>query len=899
MPQPDRPRRSKIDQASTIFLNRQRFASVLVVASSLRTDRIRGQIRLLRTSPATADKVRASMMNRSEQAASIARALSYAGGLFGDLRVAVRSLRRVPSFWATIALTLALGIGMNTAIFSVVRGVLLRPLMNRDEDRLIYIQQSAPGLQVSNATFSIPEVTDIAAHLKTISQLGTFSTVDFSADGIGAAREIHAGVVDGAYFAVMGLKPVLGRLLDERDDGPSARGAVVLTYKFWAAVLHSDPNVIGKSIRLGSMMEVRSATVVGVLEPSVPYPAETQLIANIVTSPHHLSATMVQGREHRMTDIFGRLAPGTSLNSARAELRSVYATMTAAHPEVYKPQYHYQIGARLLRDQINSEATTILWLLFGASGLLFVIACSNVANLILARTVRREPELAVRAALGASVATIRRSLLAEGLVLCGSGGLAGVLLAIPMVTVLSRYAFRFSVRAADLTVDFSLLWMGLALALAAAVFLAFAPRLPSGDSSRGPALTNGVGRVTSSSRRRIRIFTVVQVAASFLLLAGAGVLLTTLRSMQTAQPGFETGHVLIANLPLISDGRTPQQVDQFYQEALRKVSALPGVDSASTAMWAPWLDRRYLAFTLQFAVEGRKGESGQDDLRARFRFVSPGYFATLAIPLLEGRDFTEADRKESDMVVVVSKSVTEQLFPGQDAINRHIMWTDPLIKVAGISPNARRIVGVLADVDDANILPQHNLTVYQPFAQGPVFGACLLVRAGQDPIALVPSITKTIRAVAATQPVEHASTLEDVRTEVLANNRVNAIVFGGFATLALAISVVGIAGVLAFSVSWRTREFAIRLAVGAQPRFILSNVLLDGATTAAIGVAAGGLLGWGVSRLAGNYISELQLPGPIPLLGAAAIVVVSAVLASFVPAARAARVDTMQALRAD
>jgi len=316
-------------------------------------------------------------------------------------------------------------------------------------------------------------------------------------------------------------------------------------------------------------------------------------------------------------------------------------------------------------------------------------------------------------------------------------------------------------------------------------------------------------------------------------------------------------------------------------------------------MWAPWLDRRYLSFTLQFAVEGRKGEGGEDDLRARFRFVSPGYFATLGIPLLEGRDFTEADRKESEMVVVVSKSVAQQLFPGQDAINRHIMWTDPLIKVAGISPNGRRIVGVLADVDDANILPQHNLTIYQPFAQGPVYGAYLLVRASKDPIALVPSIRKTVRAVAATQPVEHASTLEDVRTEVLANNRVNAIVFGGFATLALAISVVGIAGVLAFSVSWRTREFAIRLAVGAQPLRILSNVLLDGATTAAIGIVAGGLLGWGLSRLAGNYISELQLPGPIPLIGAAVIVVVSAVLASLVPAARAARVDTMQALRAD
>ncbi len=829
---------------------------------------------------------------------SLARALIYAGGLRDDLRVALRSMGRTPSLWATVALTLALGIGMNTAIFSIVRGVLLRPLTNRAEDRLIYVQQSAPGLQVSDATFSIPEISDIGAHLKTIGKLGTFSTVDFTAEGFGQTREIHAGVVDGNFFGVMGLKPVLGRLLNEHDDGQNADGAVVLTSKFWTSVLHSDPKVIGKTIRLGSMMQVRSATVVGVLEPSIPYPADTELIANIVTSPHHLSATMVQGREHRMTDVFGRLAPGASLKSARAELRTVYATMVAAHPEVYKPQHHFQIDARLLRDQINAGASTVVWLLFGASGLLFVIACSNVANLILARTVRRESELAVRAALGASVAVIRRSLLAEGLVLCGSGGLAGVLVAIPMVTVLGRYVSRFSVRAADLTVDFGLLWTGLLLALAAAVFLAFAPRLPSDDRSRGPALTSGTTRVTPS-RRRIRVFTIIQIAASFLLLASAGVLVTTLLSMQKSQPGFETGHVLIASLPLISDGRTPQQVAQFYEEAQHRVSALPGVDSAATAMAAPWLDGSFLRFTLQFAVEGRKKEGGDEDLRARFRFVSPGYFGTLGIPLIEGRDFTEADKSDAEQVVAVSKSVAEKLFPGQDALNRHILWTDPLIKFANISPAGRRIVAVLADVDDANILPQHNLTIYQPFAQGPIYGACLLVHASKDPTALIPAITKTIRAVAATQPVEHASTLEDVRTEVLANNRVNAVVFGGFAVLALAISVVGIGGVLAFSVSWRTREFAIRMAVGAQPRRILMGVLIDGVITAAIGIAAGGLLGWGISTLAGNYVAELQLPGPVPLLASTAVVVLSTVLASLVPAARAAHIDMSQAFRAE
>jgi cell division protein FtsX len=251
--------------------------------------------------------------------------------------------------------------------------------------------------------------------------------------------------------------------------------------------------------------------------------------------------------------------------------------------------------------------------------------------------------------------------------------------------------------------------------------------------------------------------------------------------------------------------------------------------------------------------------------------------------------------------VIVSKSVAERLFPGQSAVDRHILWTDPMLKYAAgmISPDPQRIVGVVANMDDADIIPQRNLTIYEPFAQGPIFGACLVVRAKNDPYALVTTITKTIRAAAATQPVEHAATLDDVRTEILANNRVNAIVFGGFAVLALAISVIGVAGVLAFSVSWRMREFGIRLALGAQPRRILAGVLIDGARLAAIGIALGGLVGWGLSRLAGNYVAELQLPGPLPLIGSAVLILTSAVLASAVPAARAARVDTVQALRAE
>ena len=362
---------------------------------------------------------------------------------FRDIKIAIRSLWRVRALWITVALTLALGIGANAALFSVIRAVLLRPLANRDEDRLLYLRQSAPGLNDANTTFSIPEIDDLSKGLRTVTELGTFSAIDFTIVGLGTPREIPAGVVDGNYFQVMGLRPVLARLLTPSDDGPNAPGAVVLTYRFWSGALHSDPSVLGKVVRLESAMGARSATIVGVLEPSVPYPVATEIIANLVTSPHHLSATMVTGREHRMTEVFCRLAPNTTVGSARSELRARYAAILAAHPEVYKIADHYTLDVTRMHDQINSRANTVLWVLFAASGLLFVIACSNVANLVLARTVRRESELAVRSALGANAAALRRSLLAESLVLCGSGVIAALILAWPMVAVLGHYAARF------------------------------------------------------------------------------------------------------------------------------------------------------------------------------------------------------------------------------------------------------------------------------------------------------------------------------------------------------------------------------------------------------------------------------------------------------------------------
>ncbi|HXW07382.1 MAG TPA: ADOP family duplicated permease [Vicinamibacterales bacterium] len=812
-----------------------------------------------------------------------------------DLRFAVRSFGRARGLAATVIITLALGIGANAAIFSVVRGVLLRPLVNRDEDRLIYIRQSAPGLGIENAVFSVPEIRDLRGRVRTLSAFGDFSTIEFTMVGLGEPRVVRAGVVGGSYFEVMGLRPVLGRLIDATDDGPQAAGVVVLTHRFWSTTLQSDPAVIGRTVRLGT----RAATIIGVLEPSVPYPAETEIIANVVTSPHHLSATMVEGRVHRMTELFGRLAPGADLESARAELRAVHGAIVKEYPEAYPVKADFRIEAVRLRDQIVAPARTVLLVLLGAAALVFVIACSNVANLILARSVRRAGELSIRAALGAGAGALRRTLLAESLLLCGVGALLGIAIARPMVAILTRYAARFSVRALDVTVDATLLWVGVVLAIAAAVLLAFVPRLPSADASSGLGLSNGSVRITSGTNRRLRLFAITQIAASFVLLAGAGMLLKTLFALQAAPTGFNMRNVLAINVPVVSFSRPRDQIARFYGEILERISQLPGVERAAVGTVVPWRDAGGFGPGFQFSVEGYAKVDGEEDPRARFRTVSPGFFAALGIPIIAGRDFTDADRRDTERVVIISQSVAQRMFPRQDdALNRRLMWTDPVTKFIDVSNEGRRIVGIAADVDDENIVPGPAMSVYHPFAQE-IGGGRVFVHARTDPYALVPSITRIVREMSADQPVERAATLEDVRAEVLAPDRLNAMVFGGFAAVALTIAVVGVAGVLAFSVSARTREFGIRMAIGSAPRDLLAKVLGEGAVIAGVGIVTGAVGGLLLARAVGSIVQDVRIPGALPVAAAAGILVAAALLASLMPAARASRVDVVSALRAE
>jgi predicted permease len=396
----------------------------------------------------------------------------------------------------------------------------------------------------------------------------------------------------------------------------------------------------------------------------------------------------------------------------------------------------------------------------------------------------------------------------------------------------------------------------------------------------------------------------VAVPASFVLLAGASALVSTLLSLQAVQTGFDTRHVLAIDVPAMTYGKSPQQVLDFYKETIRQIDVLPGVTGTAFGMTAPWRDANNFGPGLQYSGDGHV--HGVDDPRAQWRVISPGFFPAVGVPLLQGRDFNDLDSKSTEPVVIVSQTLAQRMFPGQDAVGHHVYWTDPVLqflpgtdaeKARFTSPH--RIIGVAADVDDEHVVPEPMPTVYATFADNFIFGGHLFVHTNANPYSLVTPVTHIIRNMSADQPIEHAATLEDVRAEVLTPDRLNSLVFGVFAAVALSIALIGVAGVLAFSVSSRTREFGIRLALGSQPRDLLRRVIADGVVMAAAGVLAGAAFGFVMARLARSYFLDVKMPGALPVVLSAFVLLTAAVIASLAPAVRAARTDVMKALRAE
>jgi len=813
-----------------------------------------------------------------------------------DVRHAVRGLTKNPGYALVFIVTLGLGIGANTAMFSAVNGVLLRPLPHEEGDRLVYLRHSAQLAGIGNALFSVPEVDDYRRGSASLGAVAEFSALTFTMLGYEAPRRVRAGIVSGNYFEVMGLSASLGRTVGPEDGGEGAPAVIVLSHAYWRDVFGGDPGIIGRTVEING----RSATFVGVAEPAPPYPERTDIYVNMATSPHHLSASMSHDRVHRMTEVFARLSPGATVESVRAEAAVVTSRIHEDYPEAYDAGSGFRVTVTPLKSQLTSRARPTLLLLLGTASLVLIIACANLANLTLARVLRRDHELAVRVSLGGSRAALRRELLVESLVLAVAGTGLGLVMASVSLDLLVTFAERFTSRASEIELDASVFAFALLVALAASVFFTLLPSLPDSDGVSG-ALTRGGARSTvgSRARRAQRALVVAQIASSFVLLIGAGLLLRTMVHLNRVDPGFDTARILTMDIP--PNTVVPPTGDAArnrYLAMLEDVRALPGVEGASLTASVP-LSGTSVGFRPVVDVEGHEPVSGAPSPRAAFRVVSPGYFSTMGIDLIRGRGFATTDLEDAQKVVVINQSMALAYFGDRDPVGRRIAWTDELLaRFMGVGSEWRTVVGVAEDTRDGGLDTDVAHTIYNAYPQVRLTGS-LIVRASGDPAAIVPAVREAILAHDPTQPVVNVATIADLGSESVAPRRLNAMLLGGFALLALVIAAVGIGGVLAYSVGSRTREFGVRSALGAARSRIWSGVVAEGAALAAVGVALGSIAAVVLTRFISQLLVGVPPFDPVTFVAVAVLLTGVAIIAAWMPAWRAAGVSPLEALASE
>jgi putative ABC transport system permease protein len=810
-----------------------------------------------------------------------------------DFRRALRSLYRARGFAVAVIVTLALGIGANTAMFTLLRGTLLRPLPNREGDRLVYLRQSAPGANQQNVLFSVPEIIDYRSASKTLSEVAEYSSMTFTMVRDDQPTHIQAGVISGNYFTVMGLSPVLGRLTTPKDDGPAAPPVSVLSHQFWMSHFGGDPNVINKTVRINDMV----STIIGVVQRVPHYPARTDVFVNMVTSPHHLSATMKQGRTHRMTEVFGRLAPNASVEQAGSEIKRVSANVYRDNPESYEAASRYEIAVSPLRVALNERASQTLWLLMGAAGFVLLIACANVANLTLMRGIGREREMLVRAALGAGTWRLRRLFLVENLTLSLIGGALGVLVAFAGLKMLIAFAAQLTPRADEIRVDGLVLTVSLLTSVVAAVLLSFVPRIGNDKSLAAPLAA--AGRRTTGGRAGQRLqhtLVVTQLAVCMVLLTAAGLLVRTLSKLQSVETGVNAQNVLTLDVPIEGDAIPSTEKLASYQRMRERISALPGVEVASVGSTVPL---KNTIFQLEVKAEGRQLATGEATPRGAYKTADADYFRASGIPLLKGRAFASTDTRENARVVVLNQSFARRLFGDQDPIGRRVAWTGEVLKFIPVSGDWRTVVGIVGDTRDAGLDTDPTPTIFQPIAQEEIFSGSLVIRTKIDPMQLQPAVLKTIRDLYPRQLIENVATLEQVRDATVAPRRLNALFIASFGTLAMLIAMVGIAGVLAFSVSSRTAEIGIRMSLGADAGRVHRMVLGEGGVLLGIGLGVGVVGALVTSRALQGMLFGVAPHDPVTLSAVALIIAAVGVAACWLPAVRAARVDPAIALRSE
>jgi putative ABC transport system permease protein len=815
--------------------------------------------------------------------------------MFANLVSSVRRLARTPGYAFAFMLTLGLAIGINTAIFSVVNGVLLEPLPYADSDRLVYIQQPARSVGVTNASFSFTEIQDYRNATHSVDQLVEYGDLTFNIVGDDSEpNRAIGGLVSSNYFEVLGLTPQLGRTLGPQDDGVGKEPVMVLTHDYWMNTFGGDPSVIDKTVRAYVFSQPKSVRIVGVLRPGPLYTGTRRqdFFVNYAASDHYGGASMLDERTHRMTDVFARLAPGVDLAAAQSELSSIAAGIHREHPDAYPERFGYDISVDSWRDELTRQARPMLLILTGAVVLVLLLACANVANLTLTRLVRRERELAVRSALGAGTRRLRFELLADHLVLAFGGAAIGVALAFAMQGMLVQYASRFTVRTAEIGLDGVVLTFTALLAGAVAILLAWAPRLPGltalGSATLAASSARGTGGMTR--RHMQRALVVCQLALCFTLLVGAGLLVRTLRNLSTVESGLDYQSVVAADVPSIT-GLPTEQDFAIQDQVTERLRAFPGVRNIAWTTRVPFSPANLIRAS--FRVEGREDAGVGMPETARTN-VTPDYFNAVGIPVTRGRPFQDSDNANGEPVAIVNEALARRLFGADDPINQRIalqqfnnQWGPWL-----------RIVGVAGDTREYGLDKAETHTLYVPTRQ--TFpGQSVVLRIAGDPTPALQHLRDVVRELDAARPVDNINTLESLRFEDLAPPRLNATLFGAFAILALVIAAVGVFGVLAFNVSQRTREFGVRMALGARQDQVLGMVLREGGILAAIALVVGGIGASLLSSFLRGILYDVDSADPITFAVVGTVLVGVALVAAWLPARRATRVDPADSLRAE
>jgi len=799
-----------------------------------------------------------------------------------DLRAALRGFGRNRGFAAAVILTMALGIGANAAIFSVVYGVLLRPLPYTRGDDMLILRQQRPLAGIQTQGFSPLEMDDYRQQAKTLDGIVEYHNMWFVLLGRGEPERVATGVVSWNYFEAFGVRPVAGRTFREGDDQHGADAVLMLSNAYWKSRFGGDPRVVGQVFEMND----RPHTVIGVLPPIPQFPDENDVYMPVSACPFRSSEGVRTNRNARMVQAFGRLRPGATPEAARAELAMVASNLQQAYPQNYPASAGFTATALSLRDELTRGFRPTLWILLGAAGFLLLIVCASVANLMLARLLKREREMAIRMSLGAGRWRLVRQLLTESTLLSLAGAVVGLLVASLGMDLLVTLAGQFTTRAQEISLNGLVLLFTLGIASATGILVGAIPALP-GRLSLSSAIQEG-GRTVSAGRGSLRSALIVaQVAVSFVLLIGAGLMLRSVLRLQAVDAGIQTASVLSMRVALnFSKYTTPELRAQFLAELLDRLEAIPGVRSAGGAGTFPLNDGG--GFLTGVRIEGQPEVEVARLPRADVQSASPGYFQTVGIPLLRGRLIDDRDIAGREPVAVVSDSMARQFFRQNDAVGQRISTNNGQTWV--------RIVGVVGDVRNS-LASQPSQTFYRPLAQAPLLTVMFLARATGDPAVLVQQMRRAVHAIDAQQPVDQFRTLDEVRSTSIAAPRLTATLIGVFAGIALLITAAGLAGVIAFSVNQRSQEFGVRMALGASRASVLQLVLGQGLRLVLVGLVLGGIAAIALSNTVRALLFDTE-PTDVPtFVGVALVLAIVALLACLLPARRASSVDPLVVLR--